>query len=63
MTIADIDKMFDLFSAVGRLKIVEVSGVSVGGEMEFGSRGQLEISAILEVNSDSIVVFLPAWSA
>jgi len=39
MTITDIDKMFDLFGAVGRLKIVEVSGVSVGGEVELGSRG------------------------
>ena len=39
MTITDIDKMFDMFGAVGRLKIVEVSGVSVGGEVELGSRG------------------------
>ena len=60
LTIANVDKVFDLFPAVGRIKIVEVFGIAVRGEMISGCGRKLEIGAVLEVNTDSIVVLLPA---
>lgn len=59
LAITDTDKVSDLFRTIVGVEVVEVSGVAVGGEVVLSDRGELNISAIFEMNPDSVVVLLP----
>jgi hypothetical protein len=61
--VVDIDVASDLVLAIRGVEVVEMSGVSIYSEMEFGIGRELKIGAVMKMNSDGIVVFLPLKSA